>query len=111
RWKGLPSSWGLRATRCVHDDGDARQADEGAGDIPPVGAESVQGHAPQQGSGDEDATVGGEDPAEGRVGLQGGDEAVDAERDDAGAHPDPAAVLTDALPDQPGATDFGQGGT
>jgi hypothetical protein len=45
-----------------------------------------------------------------RVGLQGGDEAVDAERDDAGAHPDRAAVFTDALPDQPCATDFGDRG-
>jgi hypothetical protein len=29
--------------------------------------------------------------------LQGGDEAVDAERDDAGAHPDPAAVAAAGL--------------
>ena len=44
------------------------------------------------------------------VGLERGHEAVQAERDDAGADPDPALVLADALPDQPGATDLGDGG-
>ena len=44
------------------------------------------------------------------VGLQGRNEAVEAKRDDAGAHPDPAAVFTEALPDQPRATDLGDGG-
>ena len=41
-------------------------------------------------AGNEHAAVGGQDPAEVRVGLQGGDEAVEAEGDDAGADPDPA---------------------
>src|SRR5258707_15664974 len=100
----------LCAARCVHDDGDADQADEGSGDVPSVWPESVEGHAPGEGSGDEDAAVGGKDPAEVCVGLQRRDEAVDAERDDAGDHPDPAAVFTHALPDQPRATDFSDPG-
>jgi hypothetical protein len=74
----------LCAARCVHDDGDADQADEGSGDVPSVWPESVEGHAPGEGSGDEDAAVGGEDPAEVCVGLQRRDEAVDTERDDLG---------------------------
>ena len=50
------------------------------------------------------------DPSEVRVRLERGDEAVEAQRDHAGADPEPAAVLTDALPDQPGAADLGDGG-
>ena len=44
-----------------------------------------------------------------RVGLQRGDEPVGAEGEDAGADPEHAAVLAHALPDQPGATDLGDG--
>jgi hypothetical protein len=41
--------------------------------------------------------------------LEGGREAVDAEGEDAGADEDQAAVFADALPDQSGAADLGQG--
>lgn len=41
--------------------------------------------------------------------LQGGDEAVSAEGENAGSDPDPPAVFADALPHQPGATDLGEG--
>jgi hypothetical protein len=41
------------------------------------------------------------------VGLEGGRESVGAERNDAGADEDQAAVFADALPDEPGAADFG----
>lgn len=58
------------ATRREHDDGDADQADERTGDIPSVGPESIECHAPGEGSGDEDATVSGEDSAEVRVGFR-----------------------------------------
>src|SRR6266545_4289841 len=44
------------------------------------------------------------------VGLEGGNKAVDAKRQDAGADEQQAAVLADALPDQPGAADLGQRG-
>ncbi len=39
----------------------------------------VNEHAPDEGAGDEDASVGGEDPPEVRVGLQGGLQPVQAE--------------------------------
>jgi hypothetical protein len=42
--------------------------------------------------------------------LQGGDEPVDAERENAGADPEQAAVFPNALPDQPGAADLRQRG-
>ncbi len=67
----------------VHDDRYPYQADTGADGVPPVGAEAVEGHAPEQGAGDEHAAVGGQDPAEVGVGLKGGDESVGAESDDA----------------------------
>ena len=44
------------------------------------------------------------------VGLKRRDEAVRTEGEDAGADPDPASVLTDPLPDQPGSSDLGEGG-
>jgi hypothetical protein len=44
------------------------------------------------------------------VRLQRGREAVEAERDDARADPQHAAVLAHALPDQPRTTDLGQRG-
>ena len=81
-----PTSSALRSRR-VHDDGHSDQAEERSGDVPAVGAEAVGDHAPGEGAGDEDAAVGGEDAAEVRIGLQGGDEAVEAEGDDAGADP------------------------
>lgn len=43
-------------------------------------------------------------------GWPGGDQAVDAEGDHAGTDPGEAAVLSDALPHEPGDTDLGQGG-
>src|ERR687891_262842 len=95
---------------CVHDDGHAGEADEGAGDVVAIGAEAVQEHAPGEGASDEDAAVGGEDAPEVGVVLEGGDEAVGGERGDAGADPGGAAVFTDALPDQPGAADLCDGG-
>jgi len=42
--------------------------------------------------------------------LEGGDEPVSAEGEDAGADEGEAAVLADALPDQPRAADLGQRG-
>lgn len=94
----------------VHDDGDAGQAHQGADYVVAVGPVAVDDHAPGQRSGDEDAAVGSEDPPEVGVVLQGGDEAVDSECDDAGTDPGPSLVLAHALPDQPGATDLEQGG-
>jgi hypothetical protein len=44
------------------------------------------------------------------VGLEGGDESVEAQGEDAGADEGQAAVFADALPDQPGPTDLGQRG-
>jgi hypothetical protein len=44
------------------------------------------------------------------VGLEGGDEPVAAQGEDPGADQQQAAVLADALPDQPGAADLGQRG-
>src|SRR5664280_1716228 len=60
--------------------------------------------------GDEDAAVRGKDPPEVGVRLQGGDEPVQTESDDAGADPDQPAMLPDPLPDQPGATYLGNRG-
>src|SRR5439155_6175595 len=103
RWPSAGTSLCARLSVAwrVHDDGDTDQADEDADAVPSVWPKSVEGHAPQEGSGDEDAAVGGEDAAEMCIGLQRGNETVGTERDDAGPHPDPAAVFTDALPDQP----------
>lgn len=67
-------------------------------DVVTVGPVAVGAHAPGQRIGHEDPSVGREDPTELRVGLQGRDEPVDAECDDAETDPDPAAVLADALP-------------
>jgi len=89
---------------------DAEEADQGAGDVVTVGPVAVGDHAPGQGTGNEYATVGGEDATEVGVGLQGGDEAVEAEADDASSDPDPAVVLADALPHEPGTADLDQGG-
>jgi hypothetical protein len=44
------------------------------------------------------------------VGLEGGHKAVQAKGNDAGADKDQASMFSDALPDQPGLADFGQGG-
>src|SRR4051794_19942684 len=87
---------------CVHDERDADEAHERAGDVPPVGPKAVGDHAPPGRADEENATGGGEDAPEVRVGLEGGDEAVEAERDDACAGPDPAPVLPPPLPDEPG---------
>ena len=105
-----PASSGLDRPRRVHDDGHSDEAEECAGDVPAVGSEAVGDHAPGEGAGDEDATVGGEDTAEVGIGLQGGNEAVEAEGDDPSADLRPALVLADALPDKPSASDLGEGG-
>jgi hypothetical protein len=42
--------------------------------------------------------------------MQAGDEAIDAQRDDARADPGDALVFTDALPDEPGPADLEKGG-
>src|SRR5699024_7356392 len=94
--------------RRVHDHGDADEADQGAGDVPPVRSEAVEGHAPEEGPGDEDASVGGEDAAEVRVRLERRDDPVEPEGEDAGADPDPAAVLAEPLPDEPRPADLEQ---
>jgi hypothetical protein len=41
--------------------------------------------------------------------LQGGHEPIQAKGNDSGTDKDQAAVFADALPDQPGAADLGQG--
>ncbi len=71
--------------RCVHDDGDADEADQGAGDVSPVGLEPVECHSPRERSRDEYAAVCVEDTTEVGGGLQCRDEPVEAERDDASA--------------------------
>ena len=65
---GSGGTWG------VHDDGHADQAHEGAEDVVAVGTEAVEGHAPHEGASDEESAVGGEDTAEVRGGMTGGDE-------------------------------------
>jgi hypothetical protein len=101
----------LRTWRAgVHDQGHTHQTHDSTGDIPPVGTEAVDHHPPEQRAGHEDTAVRGQDAAEVRVRLQGGHEAVQAEADHPRADPDPAAVLADPLPDQPGAADLSQGG-
>jgi hypothetical protein len=99
-----------RLRRRVQGHGHPDEARQGTGDVVPVGPEAVEGHAPQQRPGDEDATVGRQDPAEVRVGLQRGDEAVGAERNHPRADPQPPARLPDALPDQPRSPDLGDRG-
>src|SRR3546814_2888617 len=63
---------------------------------------SVGDHAPDQRPGDEHPTVGGQNPAEVRIGLECGHETVSAERDHTRADEQPAAVLAHPLPHQPG---------
>jgi hypothetical protein len=75
-----------------------------------VGPEAVDGHAPGQRTGHEHPAVRGQDAAEVRVGLEGGDEPIEPEGQDAGTDKGQAAVFADALPDQPGPADLGQGG-
>lgn len=94
----------------AHEGGYTGEADEGAGHVVTIGPEAVKGHALQQEPGHADTSVSRQDPAEAGVGLQRSDEAVEAERDDAGPDPQPAAVLSDSLPHQPGASDLGHGG-
>src|SRR4051794_39239419 len=96
--------------RGVHDHGDAGEADGRADQVEPIGPEPVEGHRPEQAADDEHPTIGGEHPAEGGIGLQGRHEAVAAQGDHAGARPQQAAVLPDALPDEPGTTDLGDRG-
>ena len=60
------------------------QPGRGADHVVAVGSELVDDDAPAERPGDEDATVGGEDAAEVRVWLEGGDGPVRAERYDTG---------------------------
>jgi RNA polymerase sigma factor (sigma-70 family) len=101
---------GSALTGRVHDEADPDEADERPGDVEAVGPEAVDHHAPEQRPGDEDPAVGREDAAEARVGLQGGDEAVEPEGDDPTADPEPPPVLAHPLPHEPGTADLGERG-
>ena len=57
---------------------------------------------------DEDAAVGGENPAEVCIRLEGSDETVGSERDHTGADPQPPPAVPHALPHEPGAPDLGK---
>src|ERR1700694_240830 len=100
----------LPASRGVHDEADADKAYRRPGQVPAVRTESVQHHPPGQRAGDENATVGGEYPAEVGVGLQGRDEPVRREGRDAESDPPKTPVFTHALPDQPCPADLGDRG-
>jgi secreted PhoX family phosphatase len=67
-----------------------------------VGAVAVEDHAPNEGAGDEDTAVHGENAAEVSVGLEGGDEAVEA--DGAGMSIDEILVYARLATDRVGAT-------
>jgi hypothetical protein len=75
-------------------------------DVITVRAEPVRQHRPRQRTRDER----GEDAPEVRVLLHDRNESVRAHGQDAGPDPDPAAVFTHALPDQPAAVYLGEGG-
>jgi hypothetical protein len=94
----------------VHDDGDAQQAGSHSQVVPPIGPELVHDHAPGKRTGDENPTVGGQDPAEVRIRLERGEEPVAPQRDHTRGDPRRAAVFSPALPDQPGAADLRDGG-
>ena len=98
------AAWG------VHDDGDADETDQGAGDVVSVGSEPVDHDGPAERAGDEHAAVGGQDAAEVRLGLKGAGEAVGAEGDDAECGVPGGFVFADALSDEPGAADLGERG-
>ena len=100
----------LSPARGIHDDGDAGQAEGGTDQVPAVGPEAVEQHAPAQRSSDENTAVGGQDPAEVGVGLQGRHEAVRTQSHHARRDEEQATVLTDALPDQPRTADLGERG-
>lgn len=101
----------LDLPRCVHDDGHADQADTGAEEIPSVGPEVVERHPPRERTRDEDASVCGQHSPKVCVGLKSGDESVTTQGDHAETYPDPTAMFTNALPHQPGSTDFGERST
>lgn len=92
------------AARGVHDHGYPGHAAKGTDDIPPVGPEPVQGHAPGERTGDKHTTVGGQDPTEMGVRLQCGEEPIDPKRNNSESRPKPTPLLADALPYQPRAT-------
>lgn len=94
----------------IHNHANSDEADQRTGDVESIGAETVHRYRPQQGSGDKDAAVRGEDATEVGIGLHRRDQSVEAERDHAEADPDPALVLANSLPHQPGSTDFEYGG-
>lgn len=75
------------AARGVHDHGYPGHAAKGTDDIPPVGPEPVQGHAPGERTGDKHTTVGGQDPTEMGVRLQCGEEPIDPKRNTPKANP------------------------
>src|ERR1700760_3415341 len=85
----------------VHDHSHAGQTDQSANHVEAVGAVSVGDPSPDQRAGHEDPTVGGQDPSEVAGRLKGSDQAVEAQGDHARADPYPAAMLAQALPDQP----------
>lgn len=77
------------AARGVHDHGYPGHAAKGTDDIPPVGPEPVQGHAPGERTGDKHTTVGGQDPTEMGVRLQCGEEPIDPKRNNSESRPKP----------------------
>lgn len=84
------------AARGVHDHGYPGHAAKGTDDIPPVGPEPVQGHAPGERTGDKHTTVGGQDPTEMGVRLQCGEEPIDPKRNNSESRPKPTPLLADA---------------
>lgn len=92
------------AARGLHDEHPPGQADQCANDVEAVWAAAVSGHASCNRPGDEDPAE-REDPAEVVVGLEGGPPGY-TPSPMTPADPEPALVLADALPDQPGASDL-----
>lgn len=80
------------AARGVHDHGYPGHAAKGTDDIPPVGPEPVQGHAPGERTGDKHTTVGGQDPTEMGVRLQCGEEPIDPKRNNSESRPKPTLL-------------------
>ncbi len=110
---GLKAGWPSRArflrARRVHDHGHAHETDRRAGKIEAIGPIAVENTPPRERPHDEDAAIGREDATEIGIRLQGRDESIHTQHHDAGADPCDAPVFTDALPDQPRATDLGDG--
>lgn len=92
-----------------HDHCDSEEANGAAGEVPAVGPEAVEDDAPEEGPCHEHPSVGGQDPPELRLGLEGRGGFLDAQGDDPESRPPPRPALPDGLPDQPGAPDLGGG--